>query len=81
MILPRGTAAQVDKGHLVSSLLFFSPPFCALSEAKRRAELPEGAFNHKLKVLFGNLKGAPQHPSHGPAGGGRGVAGAGEGDL
>lgn len=48
----KDVAAQVDKGHLVSSLLFFFFPFCVLSEAKRRAELPEEAFNHKLKVLL-----------------------------
>lgn len=51
VILPKTSLLRSTKGTLFPRCYFFFP-FCVVSEAKRRAELPEEAFNHKLKVLL-----------------------------
>lgn len=52
VILPKTSLLRSTKGTLFPRCYIFFFPFCVLSEAKRRAELPEEAFNHKLKVLL-----------------------------
>lgn len=66
VILPKDAAAQVDKECF---FFFFSPSLCdcGLSEVKRRAALPQEAFNHRghttspLQPGLRSLGGARSH--------------------